>query len=264
MNLDLSGELKHNELQVLTLLALPVQKYEYILADAVDEPGPVRGALAQRASRTDFTRFTSTKSTNIVQNEPRPLWGAPAQPHSAHFTCFISTKVLVQKCKYWRRRRSAGRLCALPSSTHTLLALLVQKYKYWRRRRSAVCLALKHAYCTCFKMQTPRPLWGAPAQPTPRTLLALLVQKYKCWHLDLSGELQRNELHVRALLVLPAQKYQYWHVRSSVPGTAPQFTCVTSTKVQILTREARCSSRSSPCARTRPSRAASVFVLMYQ
>ena len=31
MNLDLSGELKHNELQVLTLLALPVQNYEYTL-----------------------------------------------------------------------------------------------------------------------------------------------------------------------------------------------------------------------------------------
>jgi hypothetical protein len=89
------------------------------------------------------------------------------------------------------------------------------------------------------------------------SLLAVLVQKYECWHLITPTSLKGLGLSLLALLV---QKYlgkstnadawlrlllykRSWQRVGHAP--APQFTCFTGTKVQILTPDYACFSKSA-------------------
>jgi hypothetical protein len=149
MNLDLSGELKHNELQVLTLLALPVRKYTYVL---------------------QLRRMNLDLSGELKHNELHvlTLLSLPVQKAQIWYKMDLDLSGELQRT----RLRVLYLLCQY-KSTSTKVRILTQE----EERRPSACLALKHAHFTCFEMLTPRPLWGAPAQPTPRTLLALPVQK---------------------------------------------------------------------------------------
>jgi hypothetical protein len=79
----------------------------------------------------------------------QPSTSAPAG--LVQFTCFNGAKVqiLTQKTRCAALLRICKRLLPL-----ALLALLVQKYKYWRRRRAALLDALLRIYKRLL------PLWG--------------------------------------------------------------------------------------------------------
>ncbi len=93
--------------QVLSLLALLVQKYKYWQRSLRGTPSAGR-VLAEIAQ---FTCFTSTKVQILTEI---------AEEHSALGECLQKS---LRRCPFW----------GLLPQVRCLLALLVQKYKYWQR-----------------------------------------------------------------------------------------------------------------------------------